>query len=104
MQFFLYILVLSTIDVFAISFSRQWQISQRWQWLGAAIVLFCLMPIIFARSTAYAPSGIANAVWVATSTILITITGYLIFKESLNTQQIIGLIIILVGLIIIEIK
>ncbi|MFA6548288.1 MAG: SMR family transporter [Candidatus Magasanikbacteria bacterium] len=104
MTFFWYIVVLSVIDVAAITLAKQWQVSNQWYWLVASMFLFCLMPIVFARSTTFAPSSIVNAVWVATSSILITITGYLIFKEHLNTNQMTGLLVVIIGLIIIEIK
>jgi multidrug transporter EmrE-like cation transporter len=104
MHFFLYILSLCAVDVAAITLSRQWEISKQWYWLVASMVFFCLMPIIFARATMYASSGITNAIWVASSSILITISGYYIFKEHLSTQQIIGLGVIIIGLVIVEIK
>lgn len=104
MQFYLYILLLVGIDICAITTSKQWQVSGKIYWLIISMILFALMPIIFARATRYTASGVANAVWVAASSILITIAGYFIFKEHLTWMQIAGLLIIIAGLVVLRIK
>lgn len=45
------------------------------------------------------PVGTANAIWAGASTLLVAILGILIFKESLNTRQMIFLGLIVIGLI-----
>nr|WP_258864926.1 SMR family transporter [Helicobacter sp. MIT 14-3879] len=47
--------------------------------------------------------GIAYAVWELLGTILIILISLFVFKESLNTNQIIGIILALIGILLINI-
>ena len=41
--------------------------------------------------------AIANALWNAGTSILVAIVGYLLFNQSLNTKEIIGLVLLIIG-------
>lgn len=49
------------------------------------------------------PVGIAYAVWSGVGTILISIVGYLLYKQQLEAASIIGIILIVAGVIIINV-
>lgn len=104
MKLAFYIFLLSAIDICAISTSKQWQVSGKIYWLIVSMILFATMPIVFAQATRLEASAIVNATWVAASSILIAVSGYFIFKETLSITQIIGLLVIVTGLVLMEFK
>lgn len=64
---------------------------------GAAGILFCF-------SLKYQGIAIANIVWIAASAILVAIAGIFFFKENVTPIQITGIIILIIGLILINLK
>jgi multidrug transporter EmrE-like cation transporter len=104
MKLYLYIIILSIIDVAAIFSAKQWQVSEKIYWLLVSFVLFGSMSVFFGMSLRQTASGVANAMWAAISAITIMILGYFFFKENITLWQIVGIFTIICGLILIEIK
>lgn len=98
------ILILIILDISGLAAAKQFQISHNKFFLAAGMICFAFIPLVFSFATKYASSGVANAIWAGISTILITASGYLIFKEIVSTWQIIGILTIAVGLFLMEIK
>lgn len=48
--------------------------------------------------------GVAYAIWSAIGTILISISGVLIWHETFNTKAIIGIILIIIGVVILNLN
>ncbi|MBA4336351.1 QacE family quaternary ammonium compound efflux SMR transporter [bacterium] len=49
------------------------------------------------------PMGVGYAVWSGIGIILISISGYILFKQSLDTPALVGIFLILIGVLIINI-
>ena len=64
-----------------------------------AIVAYILSFVFLTYALKYMPVAIANAVWAGASTVLVAISGILIFKEQLNASQVIFLTLIIIGLV-----
>lgn len=64
-----------------------------------AIVTYGLGFVFLTLALKELPAGLANAVWAGASTILVALLGVLLFKEHLNTIQVISLLLIVVGLV-----
>jgi small multidrug resistance pump len=64
-----------------------------------AIITYGLSFLFLTLALKYLPAGIANGIWAGVSTILVALIGMLVFKEKLNTIQMISLLLIAIGLI-----
>jgi small multidrug resistance pump len=65
----------------------------------SAIICYILSFLFLTLALRQLPVGLANAIWAGASTVLVVIVGIFLFKESLNTLQIVFLSMIIVGLI-----
>ncbi|MFA5842948.1 MAG: SMR family transporter [Candidatus Gracilibacteria bacterium] len=72
--------------------------------LWLTIVFFGLAGFLFAKSLRFEGMAITNILWVALSTILVTLVGYFYFKETISLLQWIGIGVILIGLILVSWK
>lgn len=65
----------------------------------SAMIAYGLGFIFLTMALKSLPAGLANAVWAGASTILVAVCGVWLFKEHLNSIQIISLVLIIVGLV-----
>ena len=64
-----------------------------------AVMAYMLSFVFLTLALKRLPVGTANAIWAGASTLLVAILGVIIFKESLNTRQMIFLGMIVIGLV-----
>jgi len=101
-MFFLYIATLAVFDLAAIILIKFWHLKGNIAYLLGGILSFAVTAFVMGLSLKYEGVAIVNILWVALSTILVTIVGYYFFKEPIALRQFIGIAIIIVGLIIVE--
>ncbi|MFN3783977.1 MAG: DMT family transporter [Spirosomataceae bacterium] len=65
--------------------------------IGYGIAFYCLSLTLKEMSV-----GIAYAVWSGVGTVLIALSGYLFFKQNLDTPALLGLILIIAGVLVIN--
>lgn len=104
MQLYYYVFLLILLDAAGLACAKQWYLTQNKFYILAGMLAFAFIPLIFAFTTKYASSGVANATWAGFSAIVITVTGILIFKENISTWQIVGILTIVLGLFLMEVK
>ncbi|MEO5562741.1 MAG: multidrug efflux SMR transporter [Chitinophagaceae bacterium] len=64
-----------------------------------AVTTYILSFVFLTLALKQMPVGLANAIWAGASTVLVALLGIFIFKEQLNTLQIVFLSLIVIGLI-----
>jgi small multidrug resistance pump len=66
---------------------------------GIAALAYALSFLSLTYALKYLEVGLANAIWAGASTVLVAVAGIFIFKEHLNTIQIVSMILIVLGLV-----
>ena len=67
------------------------------------IISYCLAFYFLSHATKKIPLGIVYASWSGIGIFLITILSYFIYKQSLEWQSLVGLILVIAGVIIVNI-
>src|SRR5690606_37451630 len=66
--------------------------------LGYAMAFYCL-----ALTLRVIPTGVAYAIWSGVGLVLISVAGWLVFRQSLDLPGIIGMGLILAGVVVINV-
>src|SRR4051794_28162706 len=91
--------IVSAISILCIKYLNK---SQQWIYLVAIIGLEILAIYAYYNAFNYAKTGITYGIIKAISIILVAIGGLILFKEHLRFINIIGFIIIIVGIIMVS--
>ena len=73
------------------------------QFLPSILAILCFFVVLFLSSIVlkFLPVGIVYAIWSGFGIVLVTIVGYLFFKQSLDLPALIGIALILLGVVVI---
>ncbi|MBL6624043.1 MAG: multidrug efflux SMR transporter [Rhizobiales bacterium] len=73
------------------------------QFLPSILAILCFFVALFLSSIVlkFLPVGIVYAIWSGFGIVLVTIVGYLFFKQSLDLPALIGIALILLGVVVI---
>ena len=104
MKLLIYLILIAICDLLAIMSAKMWSLNGNIWYLIGSMFGFALTALFFALGLKYESTAILNIFWESLSIILVTIFGYIYFKESLSLTQLIGFFIILFGIILVEIK
>ena len=102
--FFFHVAIISLLDLAGTLCAKFWSIHKTPWLLAATFILFGSAGFVFARSLRYEGMAITNVLWIAISVILVAILGYFTFKESIAPIQMVGIVVIAIGLILINLK
>lgn len=86
-------IVMATIDVGILGMLRKAH-EQNQLTIGVVLtasIIYALQPILFYRSLDQANMVTMNILWDLSSDVLVTLMGFLVFRELLQTRQLIGL-------------
>ena len=100
----LYVLLIGLLDALAMILGKLWFLHKNVFYLLGAFLSLGLAAIFFAFTLKYQNLVIMNWLWIGLSAISGTLAGFLIFKESITSLQIIGAIIIGIGLVLLNWK
>lgn len=103
-MFFVFVAFVALLDVAAIVCAKYWQITKQPMFLALTIGSFALAGFFFARSLRYEGMAITNIIWMALSTLLVTSVGYFFFKEIITTLQFVGIVTVVIGMVLINLK
>ena len=81
------------------------QASQQFTKLGPSvlvIVSYCAAFYLLALTLKYMPVGIMYAIWSGSGIVLISIIGWIVFRQTLDLPAILGIALILSGILIIQ--
>ncbi|MDB5201511.1 MAG: hypothetical protein JWQ27_920 [Ferruginibacter sp.] len=77
--------------------------TNKWQ-TGTAFICYALSFVFLSMALKQLPAGTSNAIWAGGSTIIVTILGWLIFKEQFNAWQLLFLGLIVIGMVGLQIS
>lgn len=95
---------ISIFDLVAVYFAKFYSINKNPWFLILTCGFFTIAALFFVRSLQYEGLAIVNILWTSISVILVTISGYFIFKEHITPLQFLGIALTIIGLVLIEIK
>lgn len=100
---FLYLSIMSIVDIFMESFVKLYTLHNKNNYMIFAIMIYTLQPILFSKLLRYNNSiGISNILWNVTSSIIILIFGVYKFNEKFSRKHIIGIILGIISLILLQ--
>lgn len=100
---YIYLAVAILAEVIATSALKASEGFTRW-WptvitvLGYAIAFYCL-----SLTLRVLPTGVAYAIWSGVGIVLISVVGWMVFKQSLDWPAIIGMGLIVAGVVVINV-
>jgi len=101
-MFWLYFSLVCLFDVLGIGLGKYYSLTQNNWYLVGAAMSFTLVGLFFALSLNYKGIALANIIWSGFATILITTTGYFIFKETITPLQMSGITMIVLELVLVN--
>ncbi len=93
-------IVMAMIDVGILGLLREAHESKRLSFgvLAFASVVYALQPFLFYKALEKANMVTMNILWDLSSDVLVTIMGFVIFREILQTRQLVGLALAFVAI------
>ncbi|AKC60109.1 DMT family transporter [Blochmannia endosymbiont of Polyrhachis (Hedomyrma) turneri] len=99
---YLYLLIAIIAEVIATtSLKASWGFSKIYPSI-IVIIGYAISFILLSLALKTIPIGIAYAYWAGLGIIFITIIGYLVYKQTLDTFAIIGISLIIIGMLMIN--
>ncbi len=91
--------LMATVDVFMLSIIKKVSLDSRiLKWMIIPTVIYAIQPWIFLESLQYESLIIMNLLWDVISDVLVTLTGLIIFKESIGIYKLIGVLLSLISI------
>lgn len=103
---YLIIILLITISILesgAFTYLKKYHDVKKINFFIYSIILYAVILYILSYLFNFGEIAIVNALWNAFSMVLITIAGYIFFKEKLTKNEIVALILIILGTIMIAV-
>ena len=97
-------LILGIFDTAACLAAKLWAIGKGNIFLYLCVICFALAGLFFAHSVKFNALAIVNVAWIAVSVVFITIIDYFYFKQNLNLTQLIGMVLVVIGFAMINLK
>src|SRR5690242_1989887 len=101
---YIYVTFVIICDLMGVVFAKIWYLHHNPWFLAGSIIAFALTGYFFACSLYYENVGIVNVLWTAFSAIIVALVGCIFFKESITLKQMLGIIIIAIGLFVVNKK
>lgn len=102
--YILYIIIIGLLDAAAMISAKLWFVHKNPLYLLGAFLGLGLATVFFAFTLKYQNLVAMNLIWIGLSAISGTLVGLLMFKESMGVLQIIGMIVVLLGVALLNIK
>ncbi len=102
---FLYVLIglILISETVAIGFLKEYSVSGSVVWLLVGLALYACVAAFLVQSFKYEGMGIVNILWSACSVIAVVLTGVLLFGETVTTNDVIGMAMVIAGVTILRI-
>jgi len=97
-------IILGIFDTTACLAAKFWA-AGKGSWLFAfSVFCFAIAGVFFAYSLKFNPVAIINVLWVAASVVFVTLFGVFYFKENISVFQYLGLVLVVIGFVLINLK
>lgn len=103
-KFYALIITVALFDLIAEYAGKMWVLAGKPVYLWLTCAGFAAAGYFFAHSLKFEGVAIANILWIALTIILVTLMGYFVFKEHLSLINAIGMLVIVIGIILVNIK
>lgn len=103
-RFYALIAAIVVFDLLAVLAGKMWIITGKPFYIGLTSLGFAIAGFFFALSLKYEDVAIVNIIWIALSIILVAMMGYFIFKEHLSSIDIFGIVLVMAGVVLLNIK
>jgi len=97
-------LILGIFDTTACIAAKFWAIGKGSWLFFLSVLCFAIAGVFFAYSLKYNSVAIVNVLWVAASVVFVTLFGIFYFKENISVSQYIGLVLVMIGFALINLK
>ena len=74
------------------------------KWFFIAILFYALQPVIFLQALQFESMAVMNLIWNLVSTVLVTLMGFVIFKEQIGFYKKIGIFLSLVCVFLLSLE
>ncbi len=101
-MFWVYFLLTIITDLSAVFFAKKFVLTNNYYWLLATIGSFLIMGILMIIMMKFREIAIVNILWSGGIAVGSMLLGYYYFHEKLTFMQLVGIVVILVGIILIE--
>jgi drug/metabolite transporter (DMT)-like permease len=97
---------MASIDVITLSSIKAISANQArfFKWMVIPTLLYAIQPWIFLNSMRFESLIVMNLMWDLMSDILVTVTGFLYFKEKLGPYKTLGVILSFVSIILMSLQ
>ena len=99
MNFYLNLLIIIILDLVSVLSIRNAYENENLIFLIIGIICLGLAGYFFIKILNHGITVVLNALWIAMSSILVAIAGYLLFDEEISLTQGIGMAIVVIGVI-----
>ena len=98
--------IMASIDVFMLSIIKtvSGDVPRFIRWMVLPTVIYALQPWIFLSSLRFESLIVMNLMWDLISDILVTATGFLLFKERLGPYKTLGVILSFVSIVLMSLQ
>lgn len=103
-KFYLLIGTIALFDLLAVLAGKMWIVSGKPAYIALTSLGFAIAGYFFALSLKYEDVAIVNVIWIALSIILVALMGHFFFKEHLSQTDILGMVMVMVGVILLNFK
>ena len=94
------LILLSTIEIFSLYCLKKYNINKNLNYFVFGLGGYVIIALLLAELFTYEKVGIANHSWNIITSIAGFLVGYLFFKEEINSMELIGIIISIIGIFI----
>ena len=103
-KFYLLISLIALFDLLAIFAGKMSLVTGKSVYIALCCLGFALAGYFFTLSLHYDDVAIVNVLWIALSIILVALMGHFYFAEQLSRLDILGMVIIMIGIVILNFK
>lgn len=97
-------LILGVFDTIACISAKFWAVGKGSWLFFLSVASFTIAGVFFAYSLKFNPVAIVNVAWIAASVVFVTLFGVFYFKENISVAQYIGLVLVVIGFALINLK
>jgi drug/metabolite transporter (DMT)-like permease len=96
---------MALIDVFMLSIIKKVNLNSKLiKWMLLPTIIYAIQPWIFLGSLQYESMIIMNLLWDLISDVLVTLTGLIIFKETIGPYKLIGVILSFISITLMSLE
>lgn len=103
-KFYLLISTIAFFDLLAIWAGKMALVSGKSYYVALCSLGFAIAGYFFAISLHYEDVAIVNVLWIALSIILVAIMGHYTFGEHLTRLDILGMVIVMAGIVLLNLR